>query len=175
MSFDDMRKKYAGLKAHQEQLKPAEDPFDAWNSFEKSLTGIVNEAVLPAAEDAKTFLAEHHLAPLVRSNDPIRTIGGDKADRTMIDGVKQSLVTVSFALPTGKLASGGAYHGGQAQVVVATKWMQLSLLVFATNPHGGAYEQRATIEPKKATRERFSVELANAIDWILDIRAKPYM
>lgn len=175
MSFDDLRKKYAGLKAHQEQLKPTEDPFAAWTAFEKSLPEIVNEAILPAADDAKAFLAELRLAPLVRHNDPIRTIGGGKAETTMIDGVKQSLVTVSFALPTGTLASGGTYSGGQAQVVVAVKWMQLSLLMFATNPHGGVYEQRATIEPENATRERFTVELSSAIDWILAIRAKPYM
>lgn len=171
MSFDDLRKKHAGLKVQQ---GPAEDPLAAWKAFEASLSGLMASAILPAAEDAKEFLAEHLRSPTIRKNDPIRTFGGDQAKEGLIKGVQKSLVTVSFKLTA---VPGASYNDVIAHVVVASQYGVPALFIFATNPREIRYEQVGErIQPEKdktISREQVAEGLSRAIDWVLTIHAKP--
>lgn len=171
MSFDDLRKKYAGLNAQQE---PVVDPLAPWNAFDASLPDLMASAILPAAEDAKEFLAEQRRSPMIRQNDPIRKFGDGQTEEGLIRGVPKSLVTVSFKLAA---VPGASYNDVLAHVVVASQYGIPALFIFATNPREIRYEQvDEKIQPEKdktISREQVAEGLSRAIDWILTIHAKP--
>lgn len=178
MSFEDLRKKHAVLIKAQEDRANAPGPGFDWGSFEMSLPDISHGSLEPAAADAKKFLEELKLSPVVRVRDQIRTLGDSPAKEQLIRDVRSSLVTVSFGLPTGRTKSGAVIgFAGRVHVLIASKWMHLSLFVYASNPRGSGntrYEQIAEVPAAEISKERFSEELSRAIDWILSAHAKPY-
>lgn len=179
MAFDDLKKKYAGLIKSQEEEANKPSPDIDWGSFEMSLPDITNSVLSPAFEDARLFVDELKLSPVVRVNDQIRGLGDSPLNHWHSTGdIKKSLISISFGLPTGRTKRGTAIHfGGRVHVIIASKWMHLSLFVYASNPRTSGndrYEKIAEVPAKDISSEAIAAELSKAIDWILTSHAEPY-
>jgi hypothetical protein len=141
----------------------------AWQAFGSFLQEVIDSILVPSALDAARTLASLPLssAATVNTREAIRNARGESIDHG-IEGVTESLVTLSFGLPPTMTPDGREAHfRSRVHLVIICRPLQLSLFIYRFDLASGTYALEAEVPLAEITKQAIERELTKAIGFAI--------